>query len=97
MLVLLISSHISPLRSLVKMGKKKPSKAQKEEVARKRYFAPIWKEMEECMAELRDEEEAERMKKEAEEDRAVEWLKANKEEPEARIQEMFEEECKKKA
>ena len=79
------------------MGKKKPSKAQKEEVAWKRYLAPIWKEMEECMAELRAEEEAERLKKEAEEARAAERLKANKEEAEARIQEMFEEESKKKA
>ena len=78
------------------MGKKKPSKAQREEVALKRYFAPIWKEMEECMAELRAEEEAERLKKEAEEARAAERLKANQEEAEARIPAMFEEESKKK-
>ena len=79
------------------MGKKKPSKEQKEEVALRRYLAPIWKEMKECMAELQAEEEVERLKKEAEEARAAERLRVNKEEAEARIQEMFEEESKKKA
>ena len=62
----------------------------------KRYLAPIWKEIEECMAELRAEEEAEHLKKEAEEARAAERLKANREEVEARIEEMVEEENKKK-
>ena len=78
------------------MGKKKPSKAQREEVAMERYLAPIWKEMEECMAEIRVEEEAERLKKEADEARAAERLKANREEVEARIEKMVEEENKKK-
>ena len=78
------------------MGKKKPSKAQKEEVAMKRYLAPIWKEMEECMDELRAEEEVERLKKEAEEARAAERLRANMEEVEVRIAELVEEENKKK-
>ena len=49
------------------MGKKKLSKEQKGEVAMKRNLAPIWKEFDECMAELRAKEEAERLKKEAEE------------------------------
>ena len=62
------------------MGKKKPSKEQKEEQALKRYLAPIWKEFDECMAELRAEEETERLKKEAEEARAAERVRANKEE-----------------
>ena len=63
------------------MGKKKPSKAQREEVALKRYLAPIWKEMEECMAELIAEEEAERLKKEAaREEEEVSRLEAEAEE-----------------
>ena len=78
------------------MGKKKPTKAQREEVSMKRYLAPIWKEMEECMDELRAEKEAERLKKEAEEARAAERLKANMEELEFRIAELVEEETKKK-
>ena len=78
------------------MGKKKPSKAQREKVAMDRYLAPIWKEMEECMVELRAEEEAERLNKEADEARAAERLKTNREEVEARIEEMMEEENKKK-
>ena len=78
------------------MGKKKPSKEQKEEVALRRYLAPIWKEMDECMAELRAEEEAERLKKEAEEVRAAERFRANKEEVEVQIAELVEEENKKK-
>ena len=52
--------------------------------------------MDECMAELRAEEEAERLKKEADEARAAERLKVNREEVEARIEEMMEEENKKK-
>ena len=78
------------------MGKKKPSKEQKEEVVMKRYLAPIWKEFDECMVELRAEEEAERLKKEAEEARAAERIRANKEEAEAQIEELVEEENKKK-
>ena len=78
------------------MGKKKPSKAQKENIAWKRYLASLWKEMDECMVELRAEEEVERLKKEAYEVRAAERLKANREEVEARIEEMMEEENKKK-
>ena len=48
------------------------------------------------MAELRAEEEAERLKKEADEARAAERLKANREEVETRIEEMVEEDSKKK-
>ena len=52
--------------------------------------------MEECMAELRAEEEDERLKKEAEEARASERLRANMEEAEVQIVELVEEENKKK-
>ena len=48
------------------------------------------------MAEIRVEEEAEHLKKEADESRAAERLKANREEVEARIEKMVEEENKKK-
>ena len=48
------------------------------------------------MAELRAEEEAESLKKEAEEARAAERMRANKEEAEAQIEELVEEENKKK-
>ena len=78
------------------MGKKKPSKEQKEEVSMRRYLDPIWKQIDECMAELRAEEEAELLKKEAEEARAAERVRVNKEEAESRIEEMVEEESKKK-
>ena len=70
------------------MGKKKPSKEQKEEVALKRYLALIRKQMDECMAELRAEEEAERLRKEVEEARAAERVRVNKEDAEVRIEEM---------
>ena len=77
------------------MGKKKPSKEQKEEQALKRYLVTIRKEFDECLAELRAEEEAKRLKKEAEEARAAERVRANKEEAEAQIEELVEEENKK--
>ena len=80
------------------MGKKKPSKEQKEEQAMKRYLAPIWKEFDECMAELEAEKERERAVKEAEEARAAERKRANQEEADARVEELVaEEEAKKKA
>ena len=47
------------------MGKKKPSKAQKEEVAMKQHPVSIWKELAECIAGLKAEKEVERLKKEA--------------------------------
>ena len=52
--------------------------------------------MDECMAEIHAEEEAEHLKKEADEARAAERLKENREEVDARIEEMMEEEDKKK-
>ena len=78
------------------MGKKKPSKEQKEEQAMKRYLATIWKEFDECMAELEAEKEKERVEKEAAEARAAERVRANQEEAEARIEEMVAEEDNKK-
>ena len=78
------------------MGKKKPSNEQKEEQALKRYLAPIWKEFDLCMVELRAEEEKERLEKEVVEARAAERVKANKEEAETQMEELVEEENKKK-
>ena len=77
------------------MGKKKPSKEQKEEQVMKRYLAPIWKEFDECMAELKAEKEKECLEKEVVEVRAFERVRANQAEAEAQIEELVEEENKK--
>ena len=73
------------------MGKKKPSKAQRKEAVILQNPVSIWKELADCIAGIKAEEEAERLKKEAEEARAAEELEENMKELEVRLEELVEE------
>ena len=73
------------------MGKKKPSKAQREKAALQQNPVSIWKELADCIAGIKAEEEAERLNKEVEETRAAEELEKNMKELEARLTELVEE------
>ena len=80
------------------MSKDKLTAEKKADKATEEYLAPIWKQVDECLHEIYAEKERKRAEKQAEEARAVERVRANQEEADARVEELVaEEEDKKKA
>ena len=78
------------------MGKKKSSKAKRKEAVIPQNPVSIWKELVDCIAGIKAEEETERIKKKDEEAKVVEGLEQNMKELEVRLAELVEEKIEKK-
>ena len=78
------------------MGKKNSSKAHRKEASIPQNPVSIWKELADCIAGIKAEEEAKRLQKEAEEARAIVELEENMKNLEVRLAELVEEKDEKK-
>ena len=78
------------------MGKKNSSKAHRKEAAIPQNPVSIWKELGDCIAGIKAEEEAELLQKEAKETRAIAELEKNMKNLEVLLAELVEEKDEKK-